>query len=99
VRAAEAGPRRTPEAASRCRSAGSISNVPRPPKIHWYDNPLPWLGLQILEVGLISGLVRVLIPPTWPDGVRWGTWAVLLVGALVANYVFLRRLRARDETP
>lgn len=72
--------------------------MPRPPKLHWYDNPLPWLGLQIVEVVVITNVVRSAMP-TWSIGARWAVWATLLVGALVANYVFLRRLRARDETP
>lgn len=72
--------------------------MPRPPDIHWYDNPLPWLGLQIVEVVVISNLVRLGLS-TWSHEARWVVWASLLVVALVANYVVLRRLRARDETP
>jgi len=68
--------------------------MPRP---RWYDNPAVWLGIQIAEWLVLRWLLLRLLPRDLSGSLT----VMILIGSLlvviVANYLWLRHLRARDE--
>ena len=68
--------------------------VPEPP-IHPLENPIVWLGIQLVELVIVITLFKWLVPAGWSAGAR-----VILVVAIVGlvtwgNYVVRRRFIPR----
>jgi hypothetical protein len=68
--------------------------MPRP---RWYDNPVVWLSIQIGEWLVLRWLLLRLLP----DDLSGTAITAIVIGSLVvvvvANYLWLRHLRTRDE--
>ena len=68
--------------------------VPEPP-IHPLENPIVWLGIQLVELVIVITLFKWLVPSGWSAGAR-----VILIVAIVGlvtwgNYVVRRRFIPR----
>lgn len=71
--------------------------MPSMPRPRWYDNPVLWLGIQIGEWLVLRWLLLRLLP----DDLSGTASTAIVIGSLVvvvvANYLWLRHLRTRDE--
>lgn len=65
------------------------------PPIHPLENPIVWLGIQLVELVIVITLFKWLVPSGWSAGAR-----VILIVAIVGlvtwgNYVVRRRFIPR----
>ena len=71
--------------------------MPSMQRPRWYDNPVVWLSIQIGEWLVLRWLLLRLLP----DDLSGPAITAIVIGSLVvvvvANFLWLRHLRARDE--
>jgi hypothetical protein len=66
-----------------------------PSPLHPLENPVIWLLVLVGELTLVTLVLREAMPTTWPFGIRFMIWAVVLAGLTVANYMVRRRFIPR----